>query len=489
MQTVAPNERLRHDRVRSAPSPGRSDLGESEGPGERGRRLFVRCVFLLFGLLLTEGVLRKWAFPQFSQYLFFVRDPIAICTYAVALRNGAFRPWHPLLVVGVAFSLLVLPVVVVQAGSGLVPQPFLFAAYGWRNYFLYLPLPFAIATQFRQRDLYRLCRFAIVALILIAPLAVAQFFAPPGAMINVGISEDSAFQFTNLGSADGHIRPPGTFTSILGMVELTSCALAIVLACWILPRAERPASTVWMVLGAIAAAASIAVSGSRTMLFHVGLVVAASVLSGSLMRRPALVARATTYPLLLTMGFVVLFPIVLPEGYATITTRWNQASAQEHGVSSRVFGELEEFTWLLGQAPLAGYGLGLGGNAATMLKASNTATVPYSETDWAHHIVDLGPILGILFIAYRTAFTLWLAGAAVVATRRIANPLPVLLFGYVGVVLMQGQIAGNGVENGFCWLFVGFCMAACRQVRGTAEEPAVEMPYRITVARPPNLMS
>lgn len=492
MQAVSSSAPRGAGRKWSVRSDGRSaDAGQEwSSPRERNRRLFVRCVFLLFALLLTEGVFRKWVFPHFSQYLFFIRDPVVLFAYAVALRNGAFRPWHPLLVVGLAFSLLVLPIVVVQAGSGFFPNPVLFASYGWRNYFLYIPLPFAIATQFRQRDLYRLCRFAIIAMIIIAPLAVAQFFAAPGAMINVGISEDSTFQFTNLGSAGGHIRPPGTFTSILGMVELTSSALAIVLACWILPREERPASSVLMVLGAVAAAASIAVSGSRTMLFHVGMVVAGSVLSGPLMRRPALIARATTFPALLTVAFVALLPVVLPEGYETLATRWNQASAQEHGVSNRVFVELEEFTWLLRQAPLVGYGLGLGGDAAKMIQSNNTASAaPYSETDWAHHIVDLGPILGILFIVYRAIFTLWLAYSAVVATQRARNPLPVLLFGYVGVVLMQGQIAGNGVENGFCWLFVGFCMAACRVTPETAAEPAAETDYSIVGVRPPNLMT
>jgi len=210
--------------------------------------------------------------------------------------------------------------------------------------------------------------------------------------------------------------------------------------------------------------------------------------SGLLMHRPALLARATITPAVLTAAFVMLFPVIFPEGFDTLATRWQQAAEGENGVRGRVLGETLEFTWLIPDAPLAGYGLGLGGNAANILKASNTATVPYSETDWAHQIVDLGPVLGILFLLYRVIFTVWLAAEAVEGTRRTKSPLPALLFGYVGIVLLQGQITGNGVENGFCWLFVGFCMAACRMGPQLETDP-IRAPQRLLVSRPGNLMT
>jgi hypothetical protein len=454
---------------------------------ERRRRTIVWSVFLLYIMLVTEGAVRKWALPQVSQYLFFIRDPVVLYTYFLALRNSAFRPLHTLLATGLLFGLLVVPVVVVQAASGLAPGLALFAAYGWRNYFLYLPLPFVIATQLERKDLYRLCRLSLIATILIAPLMVAQYFAPPDAAINVGNSEDIRQQFVQLGSANGHIRPPGPFTSSLGTAQLVASALAALLAGWIMPKREQPVSGVLLLLGALAIAVSIAVSGSRTMVLQVGLVVASAVASGFLMRRPALFARATIVPLVLTAAFIILFPIAFPEGFDTLTARWQQAAeGGERGVVGRLSGEMLEFTSLIPSAPLLGYGLGLGGNAANILKASNTATVPYSETDWAHQIVDLGPVFGILFLVYRVVFTAWLAAVAVEATYRTANALPVLLFGYVGVVLLKGQITGNGLENGFCWLYVGFCMAACRMAAspGTLHESE-----SLPVSRPRNLMA
>jgi hypothetical protein len=224
------------------------------------------------------------------------------------------------------------------------------------------------------------------------------------------------------------------------------------------------------------------------MIFHVVIVVACAAASGLLMRRPALLMRASVLPVVLTAAFVTLFPIIFREGFDTLATRWQQAGEGENGVGGRVLGETLEFTWLMPGAPLMGYGLGLGGNAANILKASNTATVPYSETDWAHQIVDLGPIFGILFVVYRVVFTVWLAAETVAGTRRTQNPLPAMLFGYVGIVLLQGQITGNGVEHGFCWLYVGFCMAACRMAGGP-ERIATEKTQPFPVSRPRNLMA
>jgi hypothetical protein len=54
---------------------------------------------------------------------------------------------------------------------------------------------------------------------------------------------------------------------------------------------------------------------------------------------------------------------------------------------------------------------------------------------------------------------LWMA---VRATRVSRSPLPLALFGYVGILLLNGQITGHGTVGGFAWLFLGLCMASCR---------------------------
>jgi hypothetical protein len=53
--------------------------------GPAVRRLAIRLIFLAYGLFLIEGALRKWAFPEFQQALFLLRDPIVFLIYALSL--------------------------------------------------------------------------------------------------------------------------------------------------------------------------------------------------------------------------------------------------------------------------------------------------------------------------------------------------------------------------------------------------------------------
>ena len=121
-----------------------------------------------------------------------------------------------------------------------------------------------------------------------------------------------------------------------------------------------------------------------------------------------------------------------------------------------------------------GYGLGLGGNASTLLGATIAGAVPLSiaETDWARHIVDLGPLFGLLFIALRVLLVGWLAGEAWRALRRGASVLPALLFGFASIELLYGQITGQGTVNAYAWLFAGFCVAAGAE-HPSESEPAM----------------
>ena len=96
------------------------------------------------------------------------------------------------------------------------------------------------------------------------------------------------------------------------------------------------------------------------------------------------------------------------------------------------------------------------------------------------YIVELGPVLGIGFIGFRVMLTLWLGGKAVRAARRCADITPFVLFGYVGIVLLQNQITGHGTINGFAWFFVGLCLAAARIAGGPGTGPSTR--HRTTPA-------
>ncbi len=174
-------------------------------------------------------------------------------------------------------------------------------------------------------------------------------------------------------------------------------------------------------------------------------------------------------PLVLLGAGAALYPIIFPDALAAMLGRVTEAYASESqasslGVFGRALGETLNFVGFLGDTPILGSGFGMGGNGRTYLGALDPvlAARVYAESDWSRHIVDFGPLFGILFIVYRIAFTFSVGLQALRATRLSASPFPLLLFGYMGIGFFYGQLTGHGTVGGFLWLYLGLCMAATR---------------------------
>ena len=70
-------------------------------PEERARNYIRYLIWLYFWMLLLEGALRKWAFPELSNPLLVVRDPIVLLIYFLSFRARVFpsNPWVMSLIV------------------------------------------------------------------------------------------------------------------------------------------------------------------------------------------------------------------------------------------------------------------------------------------------------------------------------------------------------------------------------------------------------
>jgi hypothetical protein len=441
-------------------------------------RRIEALVLALFWLLILEGALRKWVLPQFASLLFFIRDPVVLLIYWQALRAGVLRGAGPLLYVGLAFALLALPLALVQVTQLGDSQLLTVVIYGWRQYFLYLPLPFVIAATFTRQSLLRFARHACLAVILTAPLEFLQFHSPPAAVINRGIAADERLQFKSFAYTADLIRPSGTFTSTVGVTELVSSSFALLLAVWLTPARSRQLPRVLLVLGTAATAACLALSGSRSAFVHCGLALLCALLVGAVARQPALRNRALFLPLTVAGIIAVLYPIIFPEALSAMIERVNQAYATESqfsslGIFGRALYETVDFVNFMTSAPLQGYALGLGGNGRTYFTHADPDLLMRigAESDWSRHMVDLGPIVGLLFIVYRIAFTGILFGRVLKASRLADDAFPLLLFGYVGIGLFYGQLTGHGTVGGFLWLYLGLCMASCSTAAEAADQP------------------
>lgn len=465
---------------------------------DRDRKQIVRLVLCAFWLLIFEGSVRKWLFPQYSTYLYFLRDPLALYIYFRALRVGVFRGQSPLLsaglVIGVLATLFAAGHVMIGGGQY---TPVL-AAYGIRNYFFYIPMAFVIGRCFGFDDIRAMAHHCLLAMMIAAPIAVLQFNAAPGSPLNVGIATDSALQFDNLVSGSGKVRPAGTFTSVVGMTQLTVICVAFLMWAWTTPRRPRPINPWFARIGLVATAAALAVSGSRTSFVHSCLVVAAGVAVAPLLPGTSAKLRSIVVPAIVILAFATLFPLLLPEAFSTFMSRWSDAAANESehfalGWVGRALHGFYDFFRLMGDTPLLGYGVGMAGNGASSagVTLQGVNILRLAEEDWSRHVVELGPVLALMFVLYRIAFGVRLGLDAWKATLRAGDALPVLLYAFAAVSLVQGQITGHGLVNGFGWLFVGICMAASRSAVAHAApaHPRADTPQPSQVTAPfPNLM-
>ena len=202
-----------------------------ENSEEKAKQRVRQLIWLYLWLLLTEGVLRKWVMPRFSDPLLIVRDPVVLGIYYYAIRAHVFPRnfWvNSLWMVG--FVSLVATILFARFSliSGYVPTiPLLeVTVYGIRSNFFHLPIIFVIASVFDEEDVKKFGWWIIVLMIPMCLLMIAQFKASPDSFINrtAGLSE--AEQLT---AGGGKIRPPGPFSFISGPVFYMSAAAAFLI--------------------------------------------------------------------------------------------------------------------------------------------------------------------------------------------------------------------------------------------------------------------
>ena len=430
---------------------------------EHARRQIVNLIFVIYWLLIFEGVLRKWLFPEYHKIIFFIRDPFVLMVYFLVIYYRMWPRRSCFLTVFFMLSVTSLCIIFFQLLAD--KYSLLLSVYGWRNYFFYIPLAFIIGSFFSLEDLNRLVKHTLLVAIPVAVLAVLQSMGSAYDIINQGISEDPDNTFGNLGVAFGIVRTHGTFTSSSGQRMFIGSLVAMALTAWILPEKKRPLEWIALLISTCSVISILAVSGSRGAFILSLLIVLVAFASGLFLSKAGISFKSFAVPLVLALIVVLILPVFFPVQMEALWFRSVSVATLDpypysFGIVARALNDFINFTHTFPDTPLTGLGMGMGTNASVRL---GMIEIPMNiEDDWSRNIVDLGLILGLVFIAFRIAFVLWLARGAVMATRRSNNPLPMLLFGFIGIILLYGQITGQGTVNGYGWLFAGFSMAANR---------------------------
>lgn len=233
-------------------------------------RVRIQYFYLFyFGLVIFEGVLRKWIRLAPFDLFYFFRDVISFLYLVWILFSKAQHSRIPQLFYLVVF--LITSIAFVQVLNGQIELNV--AIFGLRNMFAPFVIAF-ISISTNTRDILRdsIIRLCIASIYVEAPLALFQALSP----------RDSFINFTTWGQASSmvtsgdQVRPIGTFTSTLGFsYYLVLCTAVLFLTSFSHKYRSTKVQRNYPYMVAIA----VAISGSRTVLFAVILIALLSVLT------------------------------------------------------------------------------------------------------------------------------------------------------------------------------------------------------------------
>ncbi|HYF50968.1 MAG TPA: hypothetical protein VEJ63_16260 [Planctomycetota bacterium] len=404
-------------------------------------------------LLLAEGSLRKWIFPSLSGPLLLVRDPVALWIYYCAFRAGMFptKVGAALVWLGALstiFSFL-------ASFSADMSSPFV-TLYGLRTNFLHVPLIFVVPAAFGEANVRRCGVFLLLIAAPMAVLMAAQYDASPDDVLNAGVGGGSQIR-----SVRGKIRPAGTFSYVTGIVAFFSIVMAFFVD-GLLRRGRYP--TLCLAGAAVALLIAMSVSGSRSVVLGLGLVLLAGL--GSVLLAPWLAERVFRLAAVSGLAlFVAMSTAVFGHGLSTLMDRFAVSGGQE-GVTGRILASLATPFETATSVPLIGYGLGVGTMAGAAILVGRPEFL-LAEDEWSRLLMECGPILGTIFVVMRLGLALWIFANCVRSAREHGNVLPLLLFAAVASNIIMGQW-GQATIQGFTSIGAGLCLAACNI--GVAEE-------------------
>jgi hypothetical protein len=429
-----------------------SDVGR-----EKALRLVRGLIWTYLVLLILEGALRKWIMPRFSDPLLIIRDPVVIAIYIGALRARVFPRNLFMTTLGIIALLSWLTSVVVLLPYLPPKTIFLVTVYGLRSNFLHLPLIFVIANVFNADDVKKMGWWILAGLIPMALLMAVQFRAAPDSFINRTAGLGEGEQIT---AGGGKIRPPGTFSFISGVIFYLSSAAAFLIHGIISRRTYQN----WLLIASsFALVVAIAISGSRSVVASVGLVVL-SLLIILVLRPEAVNQFGRSLLLVVVVGWVISYVPIFREGIGILLGRFTEsAEAAETtiagGLLSRIYYDFVEGFRVFDQLPLFGFGLGIGTNAGAKF-ITGSAGFLLAEGEWARVLLESGPILGLLFLLWRTVLTFRLGWLSLRALG-YSETLPIILFSASFVALLNGQF-GQPTILGFAVFFSGLCLASTK---------------------------
>lgn len=423
-------------------------------------------------VLVLEGAIRKWIFPGTQDLVYFAKDVFFVGAYFGFLQHRlSLRlryPQAPGLYLGLALALAI--------GIGQIFNPrlpnLLVGVLGFKAYFLYVPLLFVVPAAFADDvELARFLKRYVLIAIPVGLLAIAQFFSPPGSVLNTYARPTDISTISTFGTSQ-FVRVTGTFSYITGF---TSYLLAITCLILMILTTNR-----WRYRGNLVVYAALSLtllgmlmSGSRGPIFFLALVFPLYWWLAVMRERQSgqIVVR-------LVLGAVLLGAGLTSAGEQAVTAFSERASAAQD-LSSRLTSPFVAPFRMVSHAGPLGYGIGSTHQAATVLTGGVAPSTwlggVATEAESGRVMLELGPIgfflvyfvrFSVVFLAFRQALRLRTPFHRAIA-------ISALLF---LLVQIPGGMVFETTAGVYFWFLAGLVFLAerlDRQVALVQKRPAV----------------
>lgn len=172
-----------------------------------------RSIKFVFLLLVIEGALRKWVFPQANEMIYFLKDVVVLGAYFnFYFFSNSDRSLLKKINFINSLSFLSISWCLFQVFNPSLGSP-LIGIFGLRAYLLYLPLIWLLPSLFEsEEELYKFLRSHLLLLIPVGLIGIAQFFSPATSFINRYSNEEGPAVATF--GVNSSTRITGTFSYI-----------------------------------------------------------------------------------------------------------------------------------------------------------------------------------------------------------------------------------------------------------------------------------
>ena len=401
-------------------------------------------------LLIFEGALRKWIFPGLSNVLVIVRDPVVILIYLVALSNKCF------VVNGFVMVDVFLAVMSFVGGMISPDSTLIVTLIGLRCYFLHLPLIFIMERTLDREDVFRMGKLILWVSLPLTALIVDQFYSPQSAWVNLDVGGNVGL---GMPGALDRFRPSGTFSFTTGVSEFYPLALAMLLGLFI---SRKKISLILAIAAGLGVLISIPFSISRTNFLTCAIVMVAALFSMLVLPKPPMLVMRT---IVVACALAAILPWLgfLSEGMKVFKARWTDSDSDtvkgfQTSIVDRALSDvLPPMDYILNGDLLMGEGVGYG---TMMAQAYLTGKRNFAlgESEWPRTLLEMGPIVGLIFIGMRVALCGRMVMVSLLALRR-DNVLPILICVDSFLLVLNGQW-GQPTTLGFAMFTAGLTFAA-----------------------------